>query len=143
MSKIQNNHFNEAYVKNQNFCFMEEKELKAVFAENIKKFHNRKGWNQLLTAEKLEISLNFLSEIKTEKGWVSPLTLVKLANALEIEVFELFLPKNLPNTAQDTLENEKMKRFVKDLALALDATTNEVNNFIKNTVAKISKEYLC
>jgi ribosome-binding protein aMBF1 (putative translation factor) len=32
---------------------MEEKELRAVFAENIKKFRNRRGWNQLLLAEKL------------------------------------------------------------------------------------------
>ena len=121
---------------------MEEKELRAVFAENIKKFRNRRGWNQLFLAEKLDISSNFLSEIETEKGWVSPLTLVKLANALEVEVFELFTPKKSQNTKQDKLENEKMRRFVKDLTLALDASTNEVNNYIKNTVVKVSKEYL-
>jgi transcriptional regulator with XRE-family HTH domain len=122
---------------------MEEKDLRAVLAENIKKFRNRRGWNQLLLAEKLDISANFLSEIETGKGWVSPLTLVKLANTLEIEVFELFIPKNLQCLTQDELENEKMKRFAKDLALALDASTNEVNYFLKNTVAKVSKEYLC
>ena len=125
------------------FYFMEEKELRAVLAENIKKYRNRRGWNQLFLAEKLDISSNFLSEIETEKGWVSPLTLVKLANALEVEVFELFMPKNSQNTVQDELENEKMKRFAKDLALALDASSNEINNFLKNTVAKVSKEYLC
>lgn len=122
---------------------MEEKELRTVFAGNIKKFRNRRGWNQLLLAEKLDISSNFLSEIENGKGWVSPLTLVKLANALEIEVFELFMPKNPINITQDELENEKMKRFAKDLALALDASAAEVNNFLKNTVAKVSKEYLC
>lgn len=122
---------------------MEENELRAVLAENIKKFRNRRSWNQLLLAERLGISANFLSEIETGKGWVSPSTLVKLANVLEIEVFELFIPKNLQNTAQNDLENEKMKRFVKDLTLALDSSANEVNNFLKNTVAKVSKEYLC
>jgi hypothetical protein len=69
--------------------------------------------------------------------------LVKLANALEIEVFELFTPIIPKNTTQDEFETEKMKRFAKDLTLALDASTNEVNNFLKNTVAKVSKEYFC
>jgi transcriptional regulator with XRE-family HTH domain len=121
---------------------MEEKELRAVFAENIKKFRNKRGWNQLFLAEKLDISSNFLSEIETGKGWVSPLTLVKLANALEIEVFELFAPKIPKNTIQDGFEAEKMKRFAKDLTLALDVSTTEINIFLKNTVEKVCKEHL-
>jgi transcriptional regulator with XRE-family HTH domain len=121
---------------------MEEKELRAVFAENIKKYRNRRGWNQLYLAEKLDISANFLSEIETGKGWVSPLTLVKLANTLEIEVYELFKPIIHTNSTQTASEFEKMKRFAKDLSLALDASTTEVNNIFKNTVAKICKEYL-
>ena len=120
---------------------MEEKELRSIFGENIKKFRNRRGWNQLLLAEKLDISANFLSEIETGKGWVSPLTLVKLANALEIEVFELFMPILSAATGQDALETEKMRRFAKDLMLALDASTAEVNNVLKNTVANVCKEY--
>jgi hypothetical protein len=31
---------------------------------------------------------------KQQKGWVSPLTLTKLAAALDIEVYELFKPEN-------------------------------------------------
>jgi transcriptional regulator with XRE-family HTH domain len=120
---------------------MEEKELRTVFGENIKKFRNRRGWNQLLLAEKLDISANFLSEIETGKGWVSPLTLAKLAKALEIEVFELFMPI-LPTTAgQNEPETEKMRRFAKDLTLALDASTSEVNSVLKNTVEKVCREY--
>ena len=120
--------------------FMEENELRTVLGENIKKFRNKRGWNQLLLAEKLDISANFLSEIETGKGWVSPLTLVKLAKALEIEVFQLFFPINPQNSMQDDLENDKMKRFIKDLTIALNISTTEA---LKNTVAKVSKEYLC
>jgi transcriptional regulator with XRE-family HTH domain len=121
---------------------MEETELRAILGENIKKFRNRRGWNQLFLAEKLDISANFLSEIETGKGWVSPLTLVKLAKALEIEVFELFMPVILKTTTENELEAEKMRRFAKDLALALDASTVEVNSILKNTIAKVCKEYL-
>lgn len=121
---------------------MEEKELRAVFAENIKKFRNKRGWNQMFLAEKLDISSNFLSEIETGKGWVSPLTLVKLAKALEIDVFELFIPQNHQSVNPSELELQKMKRFAKDLTIALDASTAEVNNFIKNTIEKVCKEHL-
>jgi len=121
---------------------MEEKELRSVFAENIKKFRNKRGWNQLLLAERLEISSNFLSEIETGKGWVSPLTLVKLANVLDINVFELFIPNDMQNNAQNELQNEKMKRFARDLTLALEVSTNDVNGLLKDTVAKVCKEYL-
>jgi len=121
--------------------FMEEKELRTVFGENIKKFRNRRGWNQLLLAEKLDISANFLSEIETGKGWVSPLTLAKLAKALEIEVFELFMPVLPATSGQNDPETEKMRRFAKDLTLALDASTSEVNSVLKNTVEKVCREY--
>ena len=121
---------------------MEEKELRAVFAENIKKFRNKRGWNQLLLAEKLGISSNFLSEIETGKGWVSPLTLVKLANVLEIDVFELFTTKNNLSITQDDIEIKKMKRFAKDLTIALEVSITEANGYLKDTVAKVCNEYL-
>jgi transcriptional regulator with XRE-family HTH domain len=73
---------------------MNEQELRGLLSANIKRFRNRRGWSQAKLAEKLDISTNFLSDIETQKGWVSPLTLVKLAAALDIEVYELFKPEN-------------------------------------------------
>ena len=73
---------------------MNEQELRGLLSANIKRFRSRRGWSQAKLAEKLDISTNFLSDIETQKGWVSPLTLVKLAAALNIEVYELFKPEN-------------------------------------------------
>ena len=73
---------------------MSERELRELLSANIKKFRNRRGWSQAKLAELMEISTNFLSDIETRKGWVSPLTLVKLAAALNVEVYELFKPEN-------------------------------------------------
>jgi transcriptional regulator with XRE-family HTH domain len=73
---------------------MDVQELRRLLSSNIKRFRNRRGWSQAKLAEKLDISTNFLSDIETRKGWVSPLTLVKLAAALNIEVYELFKPEN-------------------------------------------------
>jgi len=73
---------------------MDEQDLRRLLSANVKRFRNRRGWSQARLAEKLDISTNFLSDIETQKGWVSPLTLVKLAAALNIEVYELFKPEN-------------------------------------------------
>jgi transcriptional regulator with XRE-family HTH domain len=121
---------------------MQEQELRAVLAENIKKYRNRRGWSQLILSEKLDLSSNFLSEIETGKGWVSPLTLTKLATALEIEVYELFKPIAAENTAKGKPEAEKMRRFAKDLSEALDVSVAETAKDLRKTVAKVCKEYL-
>jgi len=122
--------------------FMEERELRLVLAENIKKYRNRRGWNQLHLSEKIGISANYLSAVETAKGWITPLTLVKLAKALDIEVFELFMPVIPAISSQTEREFEKMRRFAQDLTLVLEASTSEASNSIKNSVAKVCREYL-
>jgi transcriptional regulator with XRE-family HTH domain len=121
---------------------MEEKELRSVLADNIKKYRIRRGWNQLHLSEQIGISANYLSVVETGKGWVTPLTLVKLAKALEIEVFELFMPIVPAISTQSEYEFEKIRRFSRDLTLVLEASTSEASNIIKHNVAKVCKEYL-
>jgi len=53
------------------------------------------------------------------------------------------LPVTPKTTSEDVFEADKMRRFAKDLALALDASATEVSSALKNTVAKVCKEYLC
>jgi len=72
---------------------IDEVSLRNILSQNIKRYRQRKGWSQAKLAEGIGISTNYLSDIETKRGWVSPLTLVNLANALEIEVFELFRPE--------------------------------------------------
>ncbi|GHV32955.1 hypothetical protein AGMMS4952_24320 [Spirochaetia bacterium] len=72
---------------------MTEKECRRLFSHNIKRYRSRLGLSQLNLALNLDISPNFLSDIETGKKWVSPNTLVLLANALKIEIYELFKPE--------------------------------------------------
>ena len=102
---------------------MDEDNLRELFSKNIKRFRQRKGWSQAKLAEKMEISTNYLSDIETKRGWVSPFSLVKLANALEIEVFELFMPQekisldatNAVNKCLDDLSTSLRVSFEKSL----------------------------
>ncbi|MCL2608289.1 MAG: helix-turn-helix domain-containing protein [Treponema sp.] len=72
---------------------VDEVGIRSILSQNIKRYRQRKGWNQAKLAEKIGISTNYLSDIETKRGWVSPLTLVNLANSLEIDVYELFKPE--------------------------------------------------
>ena len=89
---------------------MDEAGLRSLLSQNIKRFRKRKGFSQEKLAEIMEISTNYLSDIERGKSWGSPFSIVKLANALGIEVYELFKPqetvsKDVLNTVNKCLED--------------------------------------
>jgi transcriptional regulator with XRE-family HTH domain len=120
---------------------MEEHELRRILSANIKRFRGRREWSQVILAEKLGISTNFLADIETGKSWVSSQTLVKIANILDIEVFELFLPENRNQTAKSALPFEMKEyaaRFVKDMSIAV---TQSVNSALNQSLENVTKQY--
>jgi len=78
---------------------MTEIELKTIVRTNIKRYREHRKWTQAQLAEKLDISINFLSDIENGKKWISPTSMVKIASAFNIEPFELFKPADLPAPA--------------------------------------------
>jgi transcriptional regulator with XRE-family HTH domain len=112
---------------------MTEKELRGILSVNIKRYRSRREWSQAKLAEKLEISTNFLSEIETGKGWVSPATLIKLANTLNIEVYELFKVEEPVNNNV----KELMSQFVKDISIALSQSmSRSISDTLNKTLIK-------
>ena len=71
---------------------MTERELRALLSANLKRYRGYRKWSQAEFAEKLNISIPFLSDVENGRKWVSPATLVKFADVLGIEPYELFLP---------------------------------------------------
>jgi transcriptional regulator with XRE-family HTH domain len=77
---------------------MNEAECREILSANLKRYRSRLHLSQMDLALDLGISPNFLSDVERCKKWVSPHTLALLAEALHIEVFELFKPeKDLPD----------------------------------------------
>jgi transcriptional regulator with XRE-family HTH domain len=106
---------------------MEEAELRRILSTNIKYYRGLRGWSQVVLAEKIDISTNFLADIETGKSWVSPLTLSKLATIFKIEVYELFKPQNTPT--------DKTKE-------ALKTILNEISVTFEHSLSQISEKYL-
>jgi len=69
----------------------------------------------VVLTEQIGTSTNFLADIETGKSWISSSTLIKLANILEIEVYELFKPNKTPKD-----ETKKaIRRIVIDVSVPL------------------------
>ena len=102
-----------------------EEKLRILFSQNIRKYRQRKGWSQEILAEKMEISTNYLSDIERKRGWVSPFSLVKLANALEIEVFELFKPEESAPSNVKTTVNQCLDDFSASLRVSFEKSLTD------------------
>ena len=81
-------------------------------------------------AEKVNISMNFLSEIERGLKWPHPENLQNLANALDIKIYELFKPEN--EMAPDM--GKYMERFSNDAMIA-------VQESVKKTLKNVQKQY--
>jgi transcriptional regulator with XRE-family HTH domain len=102
---------------------MDEMELRRILSTNIKHFRGLRGWSQVKLAEKIGISTNFLADVETGKSWVSSLTLVKLANCFDIDVYELFKPENTPS---DHLK-DAVKSLIKDISVTFEHCLGEIS----------------
>jgi transcriptional regulator with XRE-family HTH domain len=92
---------------------------------NIKRYRNSRSLSQADLAEKLDISVNFLSNIENGNKWISPLTLVKFASALNIEPYELFKPEEALAPDVATILNKSFDEAV----LAVTRSLNEVRGY--------------
>jgi transcriptional regulator with XRE-family HTH domain len=95
---------------------MTEKELRKLFGSNVREYRNRYNWSQVALAKKTGVSVNFINDIESEKKWISPATLVKLANALNMEAYELLKP---PESFPDNL-NSIVKKYTDNIHAAVD-----------------------
>jgi transcriptional regulator with XRE-family HTH domain len=108
---------------------MTERELLKVLSSNIRLYRRRNKWTQAELAEKINISINFLSDIETGKKWASPINLVKLADVFNIRVYELLKPIDiLPDNV-----NIFMEKYTEDIF-------NAISGVHDNYLLKIKKK---
>ena len=91
-------------------------QTKECLALNIKALRKRYGFSQEKLAEIADLSAQSISDIEGCRTWVSDKTLEKLAIALDVDIFRLFMPINENN--DHTLETFMYTRLM-DLRTAL------------------------
>ena len=92
---------------------MTEEELHETLSKNIKKY--RKGkFTQEQLAEEIGVSAQNINDIEGKRRWPREATLVKIAEALDIEVYQLFVQQDCSAvTIEETDENQKIRQQLK------------------------------
>ncbi len=101
-------------------------ELANLYGDNIRRIRQKKGFSQDSLSEKAEISPGFLSEIENHKKTGTFDTLAKIAEALDVEPYELLLPQNYC----ENLDSKKTKLLMKQLRKNVCDTMDTIENFL-------------
>ena len=113
---------------------MTENDLKSIFSENIKKYRSGKFTQETL-AEKIGVSAQNINDIEGKRRFPRTDTLVKIANALDVEVYQLFIPQDkTPVVIEETPENEKLR------AQMTDEIVEEIRHGVNKMLDKIKKD---
>ena len=105
---------------------MDGQAIKAILGKNIKFFRSRKGLTQAVLAEKADISIIFLSSIERGTKYPKADILGRIANVLEVEVFELYKGDLVPFDS-------------KGLVIHL---SKDIKNKLNSALEDIFKQYL-
>ena len=101
---------------------MDGMKIRGTLAGNIKAFRGYRNWSQADLAEKSGLSIVYLSDIERGNKWPYLDTLVKLAKAFKVEVYELLKPEDAPAPSTAAIfakYNEEVTAiFDKSLAMA-------------------------
>lgn len=89
---------------------MDYSEIKKRLAGNIKSLRKTKGLNQFELAEKSNISEAMIKRIELGLSWPSEKTLSQICVALEIDIYQLFIPVSnslsISENVKKRIENE-------------------------------------
>ena len=80
-------------------------DLRKILAYNLKENRKKCGLSQAKLAEKANITTQYVAMIEVSRKFPTPEMLDRLANALNIEAYELFFVKPSPEDAMERLHD--------------------------------------
>jgi len=106
-------------------------DMMKIFVFNMKKYRKKRQFSQMKLAERLNTSTSYIGEIEINRKIPSLDMVEKIANALEIEPFRLFI--------DDKNRNVENVLFAEDYLECLSATerqdlTKRLINLISNDI---------
>ena len=100
--------------------------LRDILANNLKENRKKCGFSQAKLSEKANISTQYIAMIEVSRKFPTPEMLERIAKALEIEAYELFLVKPSPESAIEKLHNTLVGNIESVISEAVEkAITNK------------------
>ena len=105
---------------------MTEYELQTRVIENIRMLRKRLSLSQERLADKADISRQMMNDIEGRRRWLTKGTLVKIANALEVDVHELFIPSAKESSSIQATYDVITEKIISKVKNAVDKALDEV-----------------
>ena len=102
--------------------------LREILAHNLKKKRRNCGLSQAKLAEMVKVSTHHIATIETAKNYPTLDLVERIANALDIEIYELFINPLSPP--------EEMERLYQTMAKNIDQLVGESMERLCQTAAK-------
>ena len=110
-------------------------EVLETFSTNIKTFRKEKSWTQERLAEEAGLSVQAINFFEGKRRWPGENSLSKIAEALGVEVYQLFIPQEkTPIIIEETPENEKIRSQI------TEEVVDEVKRAVLKTLEKVKRE---
>ena len=102
--------------------------IREIFAKNLRKHRRKCGFSQEKLAEKVDISTQYLAMIEIARKFPASEVLERLAKAMNINVYELFLIDHTPK--------EELELVRRDIIGEINKTFREV---VEQALLSVSK----
>ncbi|MCL2193314.1 MAG: helix-turn-helix domain-containing protein [Treponema sp.] len=117
---------------------MDGTEVRATLARNIKVFRARRNWSQADLAEKAGLSIVYLSDIERGNKWPYLNTLLKLAEAFKVEVYELLMPENTSHPIDASI----LDKYTKEVAAIFEKSMEMAIKRAVQSLSTMQDQYL-
>jgi transcriptional regulator with XRE-family HTH domain len=103
-------------------------EIRTILARNLKEQRKKLGLSQEKFAEISGLSIQTINDIEGGRKWVSDKTITKLSSALNIECYQLLLPKLASQHKKEISSTQQMWSLMKKIKKSVDSQIE--TNFI-------------
>jgi transcriptional regulator with XRE-family HTH domain len=103
-------------------------DLARIFVKNLKKWRKDRGFSQKVLAERCDTAHSYIRQIESGKGHPSFIFIGKLANALDIEPYQLLYDRTKANQDLNQIKTEDIEAIKSDF---LGKISNEFNNIVE------------
>jgi len=114
---------------------MDGQGIKAGLGKNIKLLRTKRQYSQADLAEKIDISITFLSNIERGLKFPKPEKLAQIAEGLGVEVYELFKTNLSESNVKPAIDHDDKKIMLNRLSKVM---TRKINN----TMEEVFKNFM-
>jgi transcriptional regulator with XRE-family HTH domain len=101
------------------------KRLSMIFIKNLKEYRKKRGFTQAQLAEKVNVTSHYIGMLEMGRNFPATDLIERIAGALNIEMYELFVESLSPSKELEKLRNDIMLEIKKTITETVIQTVRE------------------